>query len=179
MRLRRGDWLLIGAAVAGLIAFTPVRWVIEKAAGCKFTLPDMNFLSNAGIYHNAKTCLTGNGAAGLDAFFRWHLLGLDLVFPALLAAALTLVLFRISEALPRFARLGGTAKWLSASILPLSYALADYSGNWNVARWLKSGDDALLGLISTLTTLKFTALTVAGAVAVVFLLSALKGKRLQ
>jgi hypothetical protein len=123
--------------------------------------------------------LTGNGGAGLDAFFRWHLLGLDLAYPAVLAAALTLLLFRIGEALPRFARLGGKAKWLSASILPAVYALADYAENWNAARWLKSGDDALLGLISALSTLKFTALTVAGAVAVALLLSALKGKRLQ
>ena len=123
--------------------------------------------------------LTGNDGAGAEAFVKWHSLGLDLVFPALLAAAMALFVIRAGEGLPRFARLGGGVKWAGASILPVSYALADYFENWNVVRWLKSGDDALLPLISALTTLKFASLAVAVAVAVAFVLSRLKYKGLS
>ena len=177
--MRRGDWLLFVATAAAYLAFAPVRWAIEGQAGCAFTAPDMNFPPDFGIYDAAKTCLTGNDSTGVDAFVRWHSLGLDLVFPVLLAAVTVLIIIRAGEGLPRFARLGKTAKWTGASILPVSYALADYFENWNVVRWLKSGDDALLPLISALTTLKFTSLAVAGAVAVAFVLSRLKYKGLS
>lgn len=179
MRLRRGEWLLLAATLVSYVAFAPVRWAIERQAGCEFTAPDMNFPPYNSAYEVAKTCLTDNDAAGLEAFVRLHSLGLDLAFPALLSAAITVLLVRIGEGLPRFSRMRTNAQWAFASILPMAYALADYAENWNVVRWLKSGDDALLPLISVLTTLKFAALAVAGVVAAAFLLSALKYKRLQ
>ena len=178
MRLRRSEWLLLAATLVSDLAFFPVRWAVERQADCEFTAPDMNFPPDRAVHLAAKACLTGNDAAGLEAFVRLHSLGLDLVFPALLAAAITVLLVRIAESLPRFFQMRTRARWAFASILPMSYAQADYAENWNVVWWLKSGDDALLPLISVLTTLKFAALAVAGAVAAAFLLSALKHKRL-
>lgn len=179
MVFKRGEWLLLAATAIAYLAFVPVRWLIEKQAGCGFTAPDMNFPPDFAAYAAAKTCLTGNGAAGLDAYARWHSLGLDLVFPALLAVAITVILLRIGEGLPRFKALGGKAKWLGAALLPVAYALADYIENWNVVRWLKSGDDVLLPLISALTALKFAALIVAALVAAALFLATLKHKRLS
>ncbi len=179
MPLRRGETVLFAATALCYLAFAPVRWAIERQAGCEFVAPDANFPPDAAVYEAAKTCLTDNDAAGLETFVRWHSLGLDLLFPILLATALTLFTVRAGAALPRFTRLGQKAKWLGASLLPIAYAFADYSENWAVVRWLKSGDDGLLTLIAVLTTLKLFALTVAGAVAVAFLFSALKPKRLQ
>ncbi len=176
---RRGEWLLLAATAIAYLAFAPVRWLIEKQAGCGFTAPDMNFPPDFAAYSTAKTCLAGNGGTGLDAYLRWHSLGLDLVFPALLAVAVTVILLRAGEGLPRFKALGGKAKRLGAALLPAAYALADYIENWNVVRWLKSGDDALLALIPTLTTLKFAALIVAAIVAAALYLSTLKHKRLS
>lgn len=178
VKFSRGDWLLLITTAAGYLAFTPVRWEIEKRAGCKFIAPDMNFLPDFSAYHKAKACLTGNSGAGLDAYLHWHSLGLDLVFPVLLAVAIALILLRISETLPRFNALGDRAKRTGVAVIPLAYAMADYAENWNVARWLKSGDDALLPLISTLTTLKFAALIVAAILAITFLLATLKHKEL-
>ena len=179
MVFRRGEWLLLAATAIAYLAFVPVRWLIERQAGCGFIAPDMNFPPDFAAYGAAKACLTGNGGAGLDAFARWHSLGLDLVFPALLALAVTVILLRVGEGLPRFSALGGNAKWLAAAVLPVTYAVADYVENWNVVRWLKSGDDALLPLISALTTLKFAALIVAAIVAAALFLSTLKHKRLS
>jgi hypothetical protein len=68
---------------------------------------------------------------------------------------------------------------VAAGFLPLSYAIADYAENWQVANWLKAVDDGGLPLISSLTTLKFAALIVAAVVAVAFYLSALKNKGLS
>ncbi len=179
LHLKRSETLLMAVTALGYLAFAPVRWAIERQAGCEFITPDANFPPDAAIYEATKTCLTENDAAGLEAFVRWHSLGLDLVFPLLLAFALTVLILRVGETLPRFAKMGDKAKWFGASILPIAYALADYSENWNVVQWLKSGDDALLPLIEVLTTLKITALSVAGAVAVAFILSMLNHKRLR
>ncbi len=179
VKFSRGDWLLLIATATGYLAFTPVRWAIEKRAGCKFIAPDMNFPPDFSAYDQAKACLTGNSGAGLDAYLHWHSLGLDLVFPVLLGAAVTVILLRIGEGLPRFNALGSNAKRTGAAIFPVAYAVADYAENWNVSRWLKSGDDALLPLISTLTTLKFAALIVAAIVAFTFLLATLKHKELS
>ena len=179
MVFRRGEWLMLAATAIAYLAFVPVRWLIERRAGCGFIAPDMNFPPDFAVYGAAKACLTGNDGAGLDAFSRWHSLGLDLVFPALLAFAATVILLRIGNGLPRFSALGSNVKWLAAAVLPLTYAVADYVENWNVIRWLKSGDDGLLPLISTLTTLKFAALIVAATIAVALFLSTLKHKRLS
>ncbi len=179
MLLKRGEWLLVAVTAIAYTGFVPLQWLIEKQAGCAFLPPDLNFPPDFAAYGAAKTCLTGNGGAGFDAYFHWISLGLDLVFPALLTAAVTVILLRIGESLPRFNALGCKAKWLGAAMLPVAYALSDYGENWNVVRWLKSGDDALLPLISALTTLKFAALIVAAVVAVTLFLSTLKRKRLS
>ncbi|MGB8816363.1 MAG: hypothetical protein WCC66_00395 [Rhizobiaceae bacterium] len=179
MGLKRGDWLLLAAAALAYFGFLPVRWAVEKSAGCAFIAPDMNFPPDMADYADAKSCLTGNGGAGLEAYVGWHLLGLDLVFPAMLAVAATVILLRVGETLPRFDRLSGKVKLAAAAVLPAAYALADYCENWTVAQWLKSGDDALLPLISALTTLKFAALAIAAMVAIAMILSALRHKRLS
>jgi hypothetical protein len=179
MVFRRGEWLLLAATAIAYLAFVPVRWLIERQAGCAFIAPDMNFPPDFAAYSAAKACLTGNGGAGLNAFARWHSLGLDLVFPALLAFAATVIVLRVGDGLPRFSALGINVKWLAAAVLPVTYAVADYVENWNVIRWLKSGDDGLLPLISALTTLKFAALIVAAIVAAALFLATLKHKRLS
>ncbi len=178
-RFRRSDWVLFAVTALLYGAFLPVRLMVGAKAGCAFTAPDMNFPTDFAAYGAAKSCLTGNDGAGVEAFVRWHLLGLDLVFPALLAFAVTVFLLRIGAGLPRFAALAPAAKLVAAGCLPLSYAIADYAENWQVASWLNAVDDGGLPLISTLTTLKFAALIVAAVAAIALYLSALKNKGLS
>ena len=178
--LRLREWLLLGVTGLAFASFTPLHGKINKLPGCaEYVAPDMNVGLSLDVYADAKKCLTCNLEAGLGYYLHWHTMRLDLVFPALLAFASTIVLVRIGERLPRFNRMGAAAKWSSGAALPVAYAVADYAENWNVARWLKSGDDGLLSLIQTLTTLKFAALAVAAIIAIGLFLSGLKQKGLS
>lgn len=174
--MSRRDWLLLAVTAVAFAAFTPLHAWIGWLGGCTgYAAPDMNWKLRPEAYVAAKKCLMGNGAA-LDAYIEWHTFRLDLLFPALLAFTLTVILLRIGGRLPRFKAMSQSTQHLSAATLPLAYALADYAENWHVYRWLKSGDDGLLPLIQALTALKFAALAVTVVVAVSLLLAGLKGK---
>jgi hypothetical protein len=125
-------------------------------------------------YGETLACLNSAGGAGRDAYLTWHTFGLDLLFPVLLAIALTVLLKRLLAGLPASCRYTSGALWVAASILPFCYALADYTENWQVAQWLKSGDSRFIDLIQVLTLLKFAALGTIAMIAAALIMAALR-----
>lgn len=167
-------WALFALTALALAAFTPLELAIEAKAGCSFVMPDMMMPWQAKAYGETLACLNSAGGAGRDAYLTWHSSGLDLLFPALLATALTVLLKRLLAGLPAALRYSSRTLWTAASILPVSYAFADYAENLNVARWLKSGDSRFIDLIQVLTLLKFAALGTIAMIAAALIMAALR-----
>jgi hypothetical protein len=172
---KKHDLIIYAAATLAFVAVPYVDWHLGNALGCSlFQTPDANITFDAASYAGFWACLSADGGAGIGRFISLHTFGFDLIFPPLLALAASLLLFRIANRLPRFARLPVAARWLTVTLLPVFYLVADYAENLAVLNWLKSGDSAVPALIPAMTAAKFAALGVTVVLAI-----ALKLARLQ
>ena len=121
-------------------------------------LPSLDVRAFGFTAGEATAWLAAIGPSGAQTILVWHYLTFDLIFPALLAAALASLIIHFGRSLPRFAKLPERVQTLLAAVLVLPYMGFDYAQNLAVASILADPFQAKLETIllaSSLVVLKF------------------------
>ncbi|MGL4489348.1 MAG: hypothetical protein ACRCU5_07885 [Rhizobiaceae bacterium] len=152
--------------------------MLARKLGCAVNLPDLNPLFSPAEFSAFKSCIAKilpDGSQGISYFTKAHTFGADLVFPALLALSLTLLIWRTANDLPKFARQSPIIKLCVSTPMPIAYAISDYTENTLIWQWLATNDEsAATSHITAATTLKFSFLVIAVMILLLFALARLK-----
>lgn len=170
---------LYSATLLVFAAMTPLRWWLQSHVGMEYQTPDLMFGLDAatlGTFREAMAQPIGNWTGG-DWFKLMHTYTLDLILPAMTGLSFGVFFLRAARKLPRFAALERKAQLMAAFIVGFPCVMVDYLENYQVWK-LISGPDApdghMAGIISVLTTLKFSCLVFAATVCLTFWLATLK-----
>ena len=177
MRWLRRTGLLCFLAAAEFAMMTALEFLYFRRLSGGLPSLDMRFLGFTG--EEALEWLNALGAHGKEIVLVWHYLTFDLVFPALLSAALASLILRAGRGMPRFACLPERTRIATAVGLVLPYMLVDYAQNIAVARLLSdplNANPASLSLASGLVVAKFALGAVPFIVIAVFALTGHKGR---
>jgi amino acid transporter len=179
----RAGWPRLIYALTGLtyLALPIAQYLLGKKLGCEVNLPDLDPFFTPQDFAAFKLCIIQtlpDATQGLGLFATLHGQGLDLVFPALFAFALILLTWRTAALIPRFASQNPILKLTLICTAPIAYALADYTENFTLLRWLGGSllDDRL-PLITSATTAKFAFVGIAAAILILFSLARLKQRK--
>ena len=172
--LRETGFLCFLASVEFVLMTLMEQFYFERLSG---GLPSLDVRVLGFSREEGMEWLTALGPGGSETILVWHYLTFDLVFPALLSAALASLILRFGNRLPRFAALSDTGKLalLGAAVLPCM--LTDYAQNIAVARLLSdplNADPFSLSLASGLIVTKFALFAIPLLVIAVFLLAGQK-----
>jgi hypothetical protein len=166
--------LFVAVALNFCVLLYMPHWLGARL-GCAINLPDLNPLITSEDANALKKCLKGQGQIGVDLFGQWHTFGADLIFPALLAAALTFGILHFVNQSARSSKYPFSLRLALCGLMPLAYAVCDYAENAMVWNWLISSQvDIKTTKIAVATTLKFIFVTIALAIFIMFALAKLK-----
>jgi hypothetical protein len=173
---------LYGATLLVFAAMTPLRWWLQSKIGVEYQTPDLMFgldVKTLTTFREAMAMPVGNWTGG-DWFKLMHTYTLDLALPAMTGLSFGVFFLNAARKLPGFAKMERKAQLMAAFIVGFPAVMVDYMENYQVWK-LVSGPDApdahMAGIISVLTTLKFSCLVFAAAVCLTFALAALRTRK--
>ncbi|GAA4111264.1 hypothetical protein ACFFTN_27485 [Aminobacter aganoensis] len=178
MRLRRHAAALSVVTAAVFAAMTLLEFLYFRSLSGGLPSLDLRFWGFS--ESEGFGWIAALGRPGAEVILVWHYLTFDLVFPALLSAALISLMLKTGERLPHFAVLSETTRSVVALALVLPYTIADYAQNIVVARVLADPPSAgarSMALASGLIVAKFAFLAVSVAVIATFALAGLRSAR--
>jgi hypothetical protein len=173
---------LYSATLLVFAAMTPLRWWLQAKIGLEYQTPDLMFgldVTTLATFRQAMAQPVGNWTGG-DWFKLMHTYTLDMALPAMTGLSFAVFFLRAARKLPNFAAMEHKAQLMAAFIVGFPAVMVDYMENYQVWK-LVSGPDApdahMAGIISVLTTLKFSCLVFGAAVCLTFALASLRTRK--
>ena len=163
-------------------AMTPLRWWLQGKIGMEYQTPDLMFGLDVATLANFREAMAQPVGiwTGGDWFKLMHSYTLDLALPVMTGLSFGVFFLNAAGKLPNFADMERKAQLMAAFIVGFPCVMVDYIENYQVWK-LISGPDApdaqMAGIISVLTTLKFSCLVFAATVCLTFALATLRTRK--
>lgn len=165
-------------------AMTPLRWWLQGNIGMEYQTPDLMFGLDVATLANFRQAMAqpvGDWTGG-DWFKLMHTYTLDLALPVMTGLSFGVFFLRAAGKLPGFVAMESKARLMAAFIVGFPGVMVDYTENYQVWKLISSPDapDArMAGIISVLTTLKFSCLVFGVAVCLTFTLAGLRARNIK